>query len=166
MGYLLNPRKNLRLKRYDYSNPGYYFVTICTKNRMRLFGDVVQGQMLLNDAGTMIQTVWQTLQQLYTSIRIDEFIVMPDHIHGIIIINKPMVGGKTTAPCSSISLQNIIKNFKSYTTFKYIKHVQQYAWEPFEKKLWQRSYYEHIIRNEDRLKTIRQYYHKQSCQFA
>ena len=66
------------------------------------------------------------------------FIVMPDHIHGIIIINKSRVGGTETVPCSSISLPDIIKNFKSYTTFKYIKHVQQYAWEPFEKKLWQR----------------------------
>jgi putative transposase len=105
----------------------------------------------------MIQTVWQTLQQLYTGVGIDEFIVMPDHIHGIVIINKSIAGGTETAPCSSISLPDIIKNFKSYTTFKYIKHVQQYAWEPFEKKLWQRSYHEHIIRNEDRLKTIRQY---------
>jgi len=78
---------------------------------MRLFGDVVQGQMLLNDAGTMIQTVWQTLQQLYTGVGIDEFIVMPDHIHGIVIINKSLVGGTETVPCSSISLPDIIKNY-------------------------------------------------------
>ena len=79
-------RRSIRLKDYDYSQAGGYFVTICTKNRQYLFGEIIYGQMVLNEAGRMVQRVWDEIPENYPGIDTDVFIVMPDHIHGIIII--------------------------------------------------------------------------------
>ena len=79
-------RHSIRLQDYDYSREGAYFLTICTQNRDCLFGDAVDGEMALNDAGKMIKTVWDEIPQFYCGIETDEFIIMPNHIHGIIVI--------------------------------------------------------------------------------
>ena len=87
-------RRSLRLKGYDYTQTGAYFITICTQSRECLFGDIIDGWMLLNDAGQMIQSVWSQLPQYYPGIDVEAFVVMPNHIHGIIVLT---VGGRP--PC-------------------------------------------------------------------
>ena len=79
-------RRSIRLPEYDYSQPGAYFVTICTQNRLCLFGDVVNAEMVLNDAGRMVEAEWRALPERFLQVESDEFIVMPNHLHGIIII--------------------------------------------------------------------------------
>ena len=82
----IHNRRSIRLKGYDYSQAGAYFVTICTQNREYMFGDVVDGKMILNDAGRMVQMVWDEIPENYCGIGIDEFVIMPDHVHGIIVL--------------------------------------------------------------------------------
>ena len=79
-------RRSIRLKGYDYSQEGAYFVTVCTQNRECRFGNVVNGEMVLNDAGRMVQTVWDQIPDNYPGIKTDAFVVMPNHVHGIIIV--------------------------------------------------------------------------------
>ncbi len=82
----IHRHRSIRLQRYDYSQAGAYFVTICTQNRECLFGEIVNGEMRLKDAGKMIQAVWDEIPAYYPGIDIDSFIVMPNHIHGIVVI--------------------------------------------------------------------------------
>jgi hypothetical protein len=79
-------RRTIRLKGYDYSQPGAYFVTICIQDRAYLFGEIVDGEMRLNDAGRMVHGVWHDMPHHYRGVDIDAFVVMPNHIHGIIIL--------------------------------------------------------------------------------
>jgi putative transposase len=79
-------RRSIRLKGYDYSQAGAYFVTICTQDRACLFGDVVNGEMLLNAAGRMVQTVWDDVPNHYPGVELDAFVVMPNHVHGIVVV--------------------------------------------------------------------------------
>lgn len=146
----MRSRKQLRLKNYDYSAVGYYFVTICIQNRVRLFGEINEN-MVLNAAGRMIKKIWNELP-IYYPVQIDEFVVMPDHIHGII---KLSVGAGPRA--RPISLPDIVQRFKSLTTTQYKHHVITKGWLPFNGRLWQRNYYEHIIRDEIDLNNVRRY---------
>jgi hypothetical protein len=79
-------RKSIRLKNYDYSQAGFYFITICTQNRLHLFGEIINDEMVLNDAGRMIDEIWHEIPIYYDGFKIHQFIVMPNHIHGIIEI--------------------------------------------------------------------------------
>jgi putative transposase len=100
-------RRSIRLKGYNYTQPGAYFVTICTKNRASLFGEAVDGKMLLNDAGRMVQTVWDEMPVHYVGVAIDTFVVMPNHIHGIIVLvgaapcGRPPLGQAQGPPVST-----------------------------------------------------------------
>jgi len=98
-------RRSIRLQGYDYSQAGAYFVTICTQNYECMFGDIVDGEMVLNDAGRMVHTVWNEIPRYYSGIDIDAFQIMPNHIHGIITV---IVGaGPRACPESSyITLGN------------------------------------------------------------
>jgi putative transposase len=169
-----NRRRSIRLRGYDYSQAGAYFVTICTQNRERLFGEIVGGKMMLNDAGNMIKTVWQEIPLYYTGTEIDEFVVMPNHIHGIAIIvgatprGCPDKNGQTqgqargpapTEYTGALSLGDIVHRFKTMTTKRYVDGVKQWGWKPFPGRLWQRNYWEHIVRNETELNRIREYIH-------
>ena len=89
-------RRSIRLKHYDYSQPGFYFITICTQNKLKFFGEVKHGEMRLNDAGRMVEMLWQEIPKYYRRFNIREFIVMPNHIHGIIEIKHDFVWA---APC-------------------------------------------------------------------
>lgn len=146
----LKDRKSLRLTGYDYSKVGYYFVTICVYGRTCLFGNIVDSKMILNDPGNMIYSALQTMPNQYSNIKLDEFIVMPDHIHAIIEISHD-------ANKMRKSLPEIIRELKMYTTSCYIRGVRENGYIPFVKCLWQRGYYEHIIRNANSLMKIRQY---------
>ena len=146
--HLVQKRKQIRLNADKYSLRGYYFITICTLNRRCLFGNILDGETLLNEAGKMLQQIWINLPNIYKKINIDTLMIMPDHVHAIIEI---------TDPTRSISLPDIIKSVKSYTTTQYIKGVRSCGWPEFNKKLWQRGYHEHIVRSPDDLRKIRQY---------
>ncbi len=158
-------RRSIRLKGYDYTQPGAYFITICTHDRACLFGEVVEGQMRLNDLGQVVKEEWFRSAEIRKEIRLfaDEFVVMPNHIHGIVWIvehgNVGIVGAHGRAPPQHLplhraprSLGSFVAGFKSATTRR-INEIRQTPRAP----VWQRNYYEHIIRNEDALHRIRQY---------
>ena len=132
----LPKRKKLRLENYDYSTAANYFVTIVVQNRSCLFGEVSVGQMFLNDAGKGVNEAILHLPDNQASVISPYHVVMPNHIHVIFTLN----GG--------VFLAEIIRRFKSYTTNLYTKGVQIHGWQPFDKRLWQHNYYEHIIRNQ------------------
>ena len=154
-------RRSIRLKGYDYSQAGFYFVTVCCYQRQRLFGKIVDGVMQLNQYGEIVQNEWLKSSIIRPEIELDEYVVMPNHFHGIIVINP--VGANSASPLPSSatpthpsmkprSLSSIIAGFKSAVTKK-INLIRNAPGTP----VWQRNYYEHIIRNENALNNIRQY---------
>jgi len=167
-------RSSIRLKNYDYSRDGAYFVTICTQGRECLLGKIKNEEVELSPAGKMIQEIWKNLPQHHPGFEMDEFIVMPNHIHGIIILMENVGVGLRAYPSTemaepkqkagqprrvapTITLPEVVHHFKSYTTARYRERVENANWPPFPGRLWQRNYYEHIIRNENSLKKIREY---------
>lgn len=150
----IHHRRSIRLKGYDYSQAGLYFITICTQHRQCLFGRVAKGEMGMNDAGEMVTQQWHDLTNRFNQIELHEFIVMPNHCHGIIEMTGgvPLVGTLT-----GMTVGNIVGAFKSLTTNAYIKGVNQRGWEVFNGKLWQRNYYERIIRNQEAYLRISRY---------
>jgi REP element-mobilizing transposase RayT len=178
MGYNreIHHRRSIRLKGFDYSSPGYYFITICTQNRECFFGRISQGMLKLNEAGKMIEIEWKNLTKQFNYIRLDSFIIMPNHLHGIInITGGPPFGSineyylnheeitknlnliKNTSGTLKNSIGRIIQRFKSISTVKYIESVRLHHWPFFEKHLWQKNFHDHIIRNMEELKTMRRY---------
>lgn len=148
-------RRSIRLKGYDYSQPGAYFVTICVDQRQCLFGDVVDGQMVLNQYGMVVADTYRWLCDRYPYLCTDEWIVMPNHFHAIVVIaDKSRRGGSRTAPTidKRKPLGRLIGAFKTVST----KKINILRDAPGT-KLWQRNYYEHIIRNQDAIDKIRHY---------
>ncbi len=146
----IHHRRSIRLSEYDYSQAGAYFVTICTQNKECLFGNVVNGTMQLNDMGIVARQCWNAIPQHFPNVLLDEFIVMPNHIHGIVILN---VGAKNISPLqhgTSMTIGSVIRGFKIGVT-KWAR-ANCACHTP-----WQRNYYEHIIRNEHELHKIREY---------
>lgn len=155
----IHTRRSLRLRGYDYSSPGAYFVTVCTNNKECLFGDIVDGAMALNEAGNIIQTVWDELPKRYAAIALDLFVVMPNHVHGIIVLTSmSVVGaglalpGSMGAASSAPTLGDVIRAFKSLSAIQ-VNRLLMRTGQP----LWQRNYYEHVIRNDASLDGIREY---------
>jgi REP element-mobilizing transposase RayT len=172
----VNQRRSIRLKGYDYSQEGLYFITICTQNKLCLFGEIKNGEIVLNDSGIMIKTVWQEIPIYYHEFNIHQFVIMPNHIHGIIEIindNKSVPVGAGPCACPNIdgqqktgqpqgvaptmSLSDIVHRFKTMTTNEYVQGVKNNNLPGFNKKFWQRNYYEHIIRNEKSSLEISEY---------
>ena len=147
-------RRSLRLKGYDYSRDGAYFVTICTKNRECLFGEIVNGSMLLTPFGEIVGACWDDLPCHYQHMELDAFVVMPNHIHGVIVLADTVVGaGFKPAPTRKRhGLPEIIRAFKTFSS----RRINGLRNAPGT-SLWQRGYYEHIIRNENSLNDIRNY---------
>ncbi|HLF18831.1 MAG TPA: transposase [Candidatus Omnitrophota bacterium] len=143
-------RKFLRLKGYDYSQCGYYFVTVCTKGRVEWFGNIRGDKMELNEYGKIVNDAWYWLENQYEYVSLDEFIIMPNHIHGIICIDDCR-GGSRTAPTIK-SIGRLVGAFKTVST----KQINQVRNTP-AMQLWQRSFFDHIIRNEVSLQRIREY---------
>jgi REP element-mobilizing transposase RayT len=158
----IHHRRSIRLKGYDYSQAGLYFITICTQNRLCLFGEIENGEMILNDPGIMIEHQWQELIYCFDNIKLHEFIVMPNHFHGIIeFVGVPLVGTQNVEQPPTMgqpqtgqpqgiapTVGDVVGAFKSLSTNEYIRGVKNNDWSRFNKKLWQRNYYEHIIRDE------------------
>ena len=149
-------RRSIRLKDYDYSQAGACYVTIDVQNRECLFGDIVNYEMVLNEAGKMIDEQWNALPKRFPNIELDVYQIMPNHFHGIIVIVEYGAGTRP-APASKSTLGDIVGAFKSITTNEYIDGVDNQNWPQFYKRLWQRNYYEHVVRNEADLNRIRDY---------
>lgn len=157
-------RRSIRLQGYDYSAAGAYFVTVCVKNRECLFGEIVDAEMRLNDAGRIVHDTWFALPDHYTGVETETFVVMPNHVHGIIVLNDCDVraddidvgaGFKpahTTTTKRRHGLSEIVRGLKTFSA----RHINALRQTPGI-ALWQRNYYEHIIRNEDSLDRIRAY---------
>ena len=171
---MIYKRHSIRLKEFDYTSNGYYFVTICSQDRVNFFRNVGVDRCVdpkLNEIGKSIECWWKEIPKRFNNILLDEFIIMPNHVHGILIINKKseihFVLGQThrsdalgqthrSAP-TLITVGNVIRWFKTMTTNEYIKNVKINNWPKFNKRLWQRNYYERIIRNESEYLKIKQY---------
>ena len=153
-------RRSIRLKGYDYTQAGGYFVTVCTQNRECLFGEIADGEMVLNEYGTIVADEWRKTAQIRNEIELGEWVVMPNHMHGIVIIisGNDRRGTARRAPTEQFgkpvsgSLPTIIRSFKSAVTRR-INELRNTAGA----KLWQRNYYEHIIRNDDEYNQIVRY---------
>ena len=158
----IHHRRAIRMEDYDYSQEGFYFITICIQKYKCLLGSVSGNNLTINEAGKMVETEWEALPQRFPNIQLHEYISMPNHFHAIIeILHKEEI---TLVPIheqsnakKSKTLFSIIDAFKSITTVKYIHGVKDFDWRRFENKLWQSSYYEHIIRNYESHQKIADY---------
>jgi REP element-mobilizing transposase RayT len=144
----------LRLRDYDYSTPGDYFVTICTARRDCLFGDVNDGQVVLSTAGLMVESWWHSIPRRFPTVLLEDIVVMPNHLHGIVELGAC---AESEADHALPSLSDIMYWFKSITTNDYILGVRTLNWPAFPGKLWQERYHDHIIRSETALNKIRDY---------
>jgi len=164
-----------------------YYVTVCVNDRKCVFGDVRDGEMVLNDAGEMVDKWWRELTSKHSIVEIDKYKIMPNHIHGIITIvgndenddvgadlcvrpdngkningdnvvkGQTHVKGRTHRCALTPTVGTIIQWFKTMSTNEYIKNVKSKNWPSFNTRLWQRNFYEHIIRDESDLNRIREY---------
>jgi REP element-mobilizing transposase RayT len=154
-------RRSIRLSGYDYRQPGAYFVTLVTHARESLFGEVVQGGICLSALGEIVTEEWLLSAQMRDEIQLDDFVVMPNHLHGLIVMTGD-VGAHGRAPLRPVenshlvrrprSLGALIAGFKAAST-KRINRLRAAPGMP----VWQRNYYERIVRSEDELNRIRQY---------
>jgi len=150
----MHHRRSIRLQGYDYSNQGAYFVTICTWHRENILGDVYNSVMQLNSFGEIVMKCWQDLQIHYKNIALDEVAIMPNHVHGIIWINGDIVGaGFKPAPTNiRHGLSEIIRALKTFSSRQMNKNRNTPG-----TPVWQRNYFDRIIRNEKELNAIREY---------
>ncbi len=154
-------RRSIRLRGYDYAQAGMYFVTICAWQRACRFGAIVDGAMRLHEDGRIVGEEWERTAAVRPSVSLDAWVVMPNHFHGILIIGgrgtpaacpyEPAISRRFGQPVSG-SLSTIIGQFKSMVT----KRINARRGTPGA-PVWQRNYYEHIIRNEADLARIREY---------
>lgn len=187
-------RRSIRLKGHDYSSPGQYFLTLCVQNRPCLFGEIKNGEMILNTAGKMINEWWNKISGKFSNAQLDVYQIMPNHFHAIVGIINPQKnvgvdprvnpkkgnsrnkggkpqdetkGGHVGPPqpdspepdfeTQPASIPAISQWFKTITTNEYIRGVKENLFPPFDRKLWQQNYYDHIIRDEQSLQRIREY---------
>jgi REP element-mobilizing transposase RayT len=179
----IHHRRSIRLKGYDYSQAGLYFITICCQDRFCRFGDVVEGEMVLNEYGEIAHNEWMKLTERFPNFKMDVFQIMPNHMHGIIFLTDPPFGttarvdptgdvknmnteknghtvvgaGFTPAPtvCPPPTVPDIVGAYKSLVANGCLKIYK--SKNETMGKLWQRNYYEHIIRNEQSYQTISEY---------
>ena len=146
-------RPSVRLNGYDYAQPGAYFVTVCTRGRACLFGHVLNGEMHLNEAGEIVASVWDGLPDRFPGMEPDAFVVMPNHVHAIIVF----VGAGLALPegqgaaSSAPTLANVVRAFKSLSAIHVNRRLMRSG------SLWHRSYYEHIVRTDAELTAIHEY---------
>jgi REP element-mobilizing transposase RayT len=156
-------RRSIRLPHWDYRESGAYFVTICTHNRLPLFGRVVEDQTRLNQFGRVVEEEWGRSADIRAEITLDAFVVMPNHVHGIVWIRRaPTVGAQGLAPLrndarvrfavQSMSLSSMIRGFKSASKLRVnaLRRMPRVA-------VWQRNYFERVLRNDRELDRAREY---------
>jgi putative transposase len=153
-------RRSVRLKGYDYTQPGAYFVTVCVRGRECMLGQVIDDQMVLNEAGRIVDAAWRDLPNHYPQVGLDAFVVMPNHVHGIIVLNEDTTSGvgagfkpaPTGKPTKRHGLPEVVRGFKTFSARR-INEYRDTTGSPF----WQRNYYEHIIDGDDQMDRIREY---------
>jgi REP element-mobilizing transposase RayT len=149
------PKKQIRLQNYDYTQPGYYFVTICTEGRMEYFGQIINGQMNKSEIGITAEKLWRQIPISYGFVSLDESIIMPNHLHGIVIINPhenngvPWHAATGLQPLVKDSLQSIINHYKGAVKKECNRSSLDF--------LWQSKFYDHVIRKDESLDKIRKY---------
>ena len=161
-------RRSIRLKGYDYTKAGAYFITICTWQREHLFGDIVNGEMQLSRYGETVRFNWDNLPKRYRNVELDAFIIMPNHVHGIIVLTDNGLEGAGLESLSVESDKLLVKPAPTKTKLHGLSEIVR-GFKPFSARrinqirrmtgvsVWQRGYYEHIIRNEESLMAIREY---------
>ncbi|MEK7248333.1 MAG: transposase, partial [Chloroflexota bacterium] len=153
--------ESARLSGWDYTANACYFVTICTRERLPFLGDVIDGRVILSEAGRIVDEEWRRTADVRPDVAIDEYVVMPNHVHGIIVLNRAPSNtivttektphrGVSTARLAPGSLGAIVGQFKSVCT----KRIRDAGMTDFG---WQVRFYDHIIRDEESLNRIRQY---------
>ncbi|WP_306537362.1 transposase [Geobacter sp.] len=166
-------RRSIRLREYDYSSAGAYFVTLCVQGRECLFGGIVQDDMVLNEAGRKVEGVWRSLPDRFPNVTLDEFVVMPNHLHGVIVVADngltDAVGAIHELPdtcCNDRAIHELplhkkrrtmlipkVIGFFKMNTAKQINLMPNTPGIP----LWQRNYHERVIRGEREMTAIREY---------
>ncbi len=157
-----NARRSVRLRGYDYRQAGVYFVTVCTHRKIKAFGNISQGEMVLNELGHVVIAEWQHVAEARENVQLDLYVVMPNHLHGVIVIDGTpdpdlcevlqTIQQKQSATLQAGSLGAVVGHFKAA-----VSRRAKRANIGCQRKIWQRSYYEHIIRNEKSLNEIRRY---------
>ena len=149
-------RHSIRIKRYDYASPGAYFITIVTHHRECLFGKVRNGEMNLFNYGKIVDEFWRAIPDHFSHVELGMYVIMPNHVHGITVINDGSRGTIYRAPTEQFgkpvvgSIPTIVRTFKAAVT----RHIDR---ELSSTGIWQRNYYEHIIRDEREWNNIHLY---------
>ena len=151
-------RRSIRLPCWDYSHAGAYFVTICTRTRECLFGNVENGEMQLTDAGQAIIEEWLKIPEIRKEVQLDEWVVMPNHFHGIMVFKDDAGAIHETPSLMTVQRRRVMALSKLMGRFKMLsaKRINKIR-QTSGSALWQRNYYEHVIRNELDLHRIREY---------
>lgn len=137
-------RKHTRLRGYDYTSHGAYFITVVTQDRQRILAAIGGGIASPTTLGDAVRRSWLTLPALFPGLTLDEFVLMPDHVHGIVFLDG-----------SGVSLPRVVQSFKSFTTREYLAMVSRD--ERVSTRLWQRDYFDRVIRDERELDAVREY---------
>ena len=143
-------RRSMRLRDHDYSTPGAYFITACTQNRSLMFGRVIDGKMVGNRLGAVVEDCWSQLPDHYQNVSLDAFVLMPNHIHGIVVIESPPAG--VAAASARHGVSEIVRAFKTFSSRK----INATRGSPGA-SVWQRGFYDHVIRGERELDRVRAY---------
>ena len=157
-------RKSIRLKGYDYSNAGYYFVTICVEDGHEILSEIVgaddpvRPSVELTDMGKIIDDCWHKINDIYENVYTDKYCIMPNHFHGIIVVKEMGEHQISTGGQGRPPLQKILQGFKSTTT--------RYCYKYGFRTIWQRSYYDEIIRNEEAYRNIWRYIDENPAKWA
>ncbi len=153
-------RHSIRLKDYDYTQSGAYYVTLCTEYRICLFGKIVEAEVELSSFGKVVHNCWEGLPNHYGNVELDVFVIMPNHIHGVIVLNNdnPIQGNSKD---KLHGLSEIIRGFKTFSA----REINQLR-NTSGKTIWQRGYYDHIIRNEKSVGKIREYIENNPLKWA
>ena len=142
----IHHRRSIRLSEHNYSESCHYFITLCASQRQSLFGNIADNNMKLNDAGMMVETIWRQLPEYYAGVELNEYVVMPNHFHAIITVVEQ--GAASSAP----TLGNILRRFKSVSAIAVNRCLNRQG-----QPVWQRNYYEHIIRSDQAYQNITEY---------
>jgi putative transposase len=155
-------RRSIRLKNYDYSQGGAYYITIVTYRRASLFGRIVSEEMQLSDCGKIADECWRAIPEHFPNFEVDAYVIMPNHIHGILVTHEiglatwsPSAGARHASPLRPHGVEPgsvgaIVGSFKSAVTKRIGREIKSTS-------IWQRNYYEHVIRDERDLKRIQDY---------
>ena len=145
-------RNSLRYPQYDYAQPGAIFVTICTSDRQHLFGAVNDARMVRSPAGEVVADRWQAIPSRYPDVAMDAFVVMPDHLHGILIC-----GANPDDEALRTTVGKVVRWFKTSVNRAYRTGVEAGGWPPYDRQLWQRDYWDRIVRTGAELDAYRAY---------